>query len=252
MWPVTKAFDDAANPSNDAPHSPPNPLRSCFSGDILQCDVRLWPPGQIPTGAPQAPHWTDNSQPSPPFAGRGHGSVSPPTSPPHLADADGFWRPPVASRPQPPRDLYCHRARRSSARLLHAATDSRSRRCARDAGLGVPGRYTQGALFPGHAAPCSTVPPTGNAHPTLPADAETNKDVPSRRHRQSSYGAARHRFWSTTPRPTGDACDRLGMLWEPRLCPGGLYPCVHSLGRKSRWSTRVWPLLETYPKYMAT
>src|SRR5712692_4180110 len=63
MWPVTKAFDDVANPSNYAPHSPPNPLRSCFSGDILQCDVRLWPPGQIPTGASQAPHWTDNSQP---------------------------------------------------------------------------------------------------------------------------------------------------------------------------------------------
>src|SRR5215216_3080850 len=39
-----------------------------------------------------------------------------------------------------------------------------------------------------------------------------------------AMGAARHRFWSTTPRPTGDACERLGMLWAHRLCPGGLYP----------------------------
>src|SRR6266446_330814 len=29
-WPVTKAFDAAANPSSDAPHSPPNRLRFCL------------------------------------------------------------------------------------------------------------------------------------------------------------------------------------------------------------------------------
>src|SRR6266849_2989358 len=92
-WPVSKAFDDAANPSNCAPHSPPNPLRSCFSGDILRCDVRLWPPGQTPKGASQAPHWTDNSQPSPLLAGRGSGS--PPPSPHRPADADGFSTPHV-------------------------------------------------------------------------------------------------------------------------------------------------------------
>jgi hypothetical protein len=178
----------------------------------------------MPPGASQAPHWTEKSHPSPPLAGRGPGSVSPPTSPPHLADADGVWRLLGASRLQPPRDLYGHRAHRSSARMLHAATDSRARRGARDAGLGVPGRSPPGALFPGHAAPCSTVPPTDTAHPTLPAAAESNTDAPSRRHRPSSSGAARHRFCSTTPRPTGDACARLGRLWEHRLCPGGLYP----------------------------
>src|SRR5512145_752528 len=35
MWRVTTAFDEAANPSNDAPHNPPNRFRSCFSGGML-------------------------------------------------------------------------------------------------------------------------------------------------------------------------------------------------------------------------
>jgi hypothetical protein len=185
LSPGTKAFDAAAHPSHDAPHRPPNPLRSCCAGDMLPGDVRRWPPGHMPPGASQAPHWTEKSQPSPPLAGRGPGIVSPPTSPHHLADAEGCWRRLGASRLQPPRDLSCHRARRSSARMLHEAMDSRSRRCARDAGLGVPGRSTQGARLLGHAAPWATVPPTGNAHPRLPAAAATKKDAPSRRHRPS-------------------------------------------------------------------
>src|SRR5712691_8376333 len=92
-WRVTKAFDDAANPSNCAPHNPPNRLRSCCAGDILRCDVRLSPPGQTPTAASAAPRWTNNNRPLSPAGCRGRGNGSPPTALRRLADADGFWRP---------------------------------------------------------------------------------------------------------------------------------------------------------------
>jgi hypothetical protein len=46
MWPVTKMFDDAANPSNYVPHSPPNRPRSCSAGGILP-----WPCAAVATRA---------------------------------------------------------------------------------------------------------------------------------------------------------------------------------------------------------
>src|SRR4029434_5123215 len=39
--PGATAFDDAASPSNCAPHSQPNPLRSCCAVYTPRCDVRL-------------------------------------------------------------------------------------------------------------------------------------------------------------------------------------------------------------------
>src|SRR5712691_9998435 len=90
-WPVTKAFDDAASPSNCAPHNLPNRLRSCSAGDILRCDVRLSPPAPIPPAASPVPRWTDNNPLSPPAGCRGRSSGSPPPALRRLADADGFW-----------------------------------------------------------------------------------------------------------------------------------------------------------------
>src|SRR5712691_7523513 len=92
-WPVTTAFDDAATLSNDAPHSRPNRLRSCSAGDMLRCDVPLWPRGPTPRAGSQGPHWTENSRLSRPCPDRGHGIEAPPTIPLHLADACVFWRP---------------------------------------------------------------------------------------------------------------------------------------------------------------
>src|SRR2546425_1315592 len=218
------AFDDAATRSNCAPHSRPNPLHSCCAGDILQCDVPLWPPGQIPPGASRVPRWTGNNPPSPPAPGRDHGSGSPPTSPGRLVDADGFSIPPVSSPLPPPADLYCHRAHRSCTTLYHQATGSRPRRVARAAGDGDPGRYTQAARPPYPASTCSKARPTSTARPRLQVDDETKTVVPSRRHPQSTDAAARHRVSQASPGPTGDVCDRPGTLWARPLCPGALYP----------------------------
>src|SRR5512145_1506754 len=183
-WPGMTAFDDAATLSNGAPHSRPNRLRSCSAGDILQYDVRLWPPGQIPPGASRVQRWRGNNPPSPPAPGRGPGSGARPTSPGRLVDADGFSIPPVSSPLPPPAALYCHRAHRSWTRLAHPAPGSRPQPVARDAGDGALGRYPQGARPPYHASTCSKARPTRTAHPRPPVDDETNTVVPSRRHPQ--------------------------------------------------------------------
>src|SRR2546425_4566971 len=83
-WPVTTAFDDAATLSNCAPHSRPTRLRFCSAGDMLRCDAPPWPRGPTPIVGSQGPHWPDNSRPSRPWPGRGHGSESPPTIPRRL------------------------------------------------------------------------------------------------------------------------------------------------------------------------
>src|SRR6266849_1033212 len=49
-WPGTTAFDDAGTRTNGAPHSRPNRCHSCSAGDMLPCDVPLWPPGTCPQG----------------------------------------------------------------------------------------------------------------------------------------------------------------------------------------------------------
>jgi hypothetical protein len=92
-WPVMTAFDGAATLSHDAPHSRPHRLRSCSAGDILPCDVPLWPRGPTPLAGAPGPHWTENSRLSRPCPDRGHGREAPPIMPRHLADAGGFWRP---------------------------------------------------------------------------------------------------------------------------------------------------------------
>src|SRR6266404_3227599 len=77
--PVMRAFDAAASRSNGVPHHRPNPLRSCYAGDILRCDVQPWPLGPTHPARSQGPYWTDQSPLSRPHPGRGPGSVSPST-----------------------------------------------------------------------------------------------------------------------------------------------------------------------------
>ena len=67
-WPVTRAFDDAATRSNGALHSPPNRLRSCCAGDMLQSDVPPWPPGPTPPAGSLDRHWTEKSRLSRPVS----------------------------------------------------------------------------------------------------------------------------------------------------------------------------------------
>src|SRR5712692_11341623 len=62
-WPGTTAFDDAANPSNGAPHSPPNRLRSSCAAYTLRYDGQPEPPGPTPTAASPAPRSTGNHPP---------------------------------------------------------------------------------------------------------------------------------------------------------------------------------------------
>src|SRR6266567_1179257 len=90
-------------------------------------------------------------------------------------------------------------------------------------GADDPDPDTQGARCPAHAGPCATGPPARSAHPRWPVDAETTTVAPSRRHRSSSHAATRHHCWPTSPRPTGDACERPGRRGEHRLGPGGLW-----------------------------
>src|SRR6516165_2298571 len=92
-WPVTRAFAAAATLSKAAPQSRPNRLRSGSAGDMLRCDVPLWPRGPTPRVGSQGRHGTDKSRLSRPCPDRGHRSEAPPPIPRHLADAGGFWSP---------------------------------------------------------------------------------------------------------------------------------------------------------------
>ena len=56
--------------------------------------------------------------------------------------------------------------------------------------------------------------------------------APSRRPRQSSHVAARHRFAQASPKPIGDGCGSLCGLGHPRLCSRAL-SWVRFLGRHS-------------------
>src|SRR5438874_2190148 len=85
-----------------------------------------------------------------------------------------------------------------------------------------PRGRTATAPFPDHVSACSRAPPAYSVRLTLPANDETNTDVPSRRPPQSSHAAAQGRLVRASPTPTGDVCGSLGGLGARQLCPGGL------------------------------
>jgi hypothetical protein len=246
--PVPPAFAEVATPSKGGPHRQPHPLRSCFLGDMLPYDARLWPPGHPPQGGAQLPQWTGHQPPSPPRAGRGHESAAPPPSPRRLAGVGGCGTPRAVEAPQPPGALGCHRARQGAARPPHPGLGSRMRPGATAPWQAAPGPSTPGARLREPAAPCATLPPTENALPQPQGGAATRREVPSRRPLTPSQAPARPHGAPASPRPMGDAGGRLSKRWAPRLGPGVPGPASMLWASKAGWPPGWGPVGRRSPR----